>query len=64
VSGADVDFDGRQEILVAPRSGRPDEVLAFEADGTPVAGFVAIAPFAGAVTTGSPIGGTDRFVKK
>jgi hypothetical protein len=63
VAGADVDYDGRQEILVIPGPGEGDEILAFEADGTPVEGYEPFSPFGGVSTSGA-IAGTDRFVRK
>lgn len=63
VAGADVDYDGRQEILVIPGPGEGDEILAFEADGSPVEGYDPFSPFGGVSTSGA-IAGTDRFVRK
>jgi hypothetical protein len=63
VAGADVDYDGRQEILVIPGPGENGEVLAFEADGSPVEGYTPFAPFGGVSTSGAIVG-TDRFVRK
>jgi hypothetical protein len=64
VATADVDFDGEEEILVAPGPGRPDTVLAFETDGTQVVGFAPIDPYEGVVGTGVQLNATDRFIRR
>ncbi len=62
VSSADVDLDGRQEILITSRESGGDQVLAFEADGTAVVGYEPIDPPGGA--NGAAIAATDTFLKK
>ncbi|TFH20935.1 MAG: hypothetical protein E4H03_11410, partial [Myxococcales bacterium] len=55
--GADVDYDGVQEIIFVPGRGAPSTVQAFESDGTPVAGFD---PFE---LLGPGFTSTDTFVR-
>jgi hypothetical protein len=62
VSSADVDLDGRQEILVVSRHAGEDNVLAFEADGTPVEGYKPIDPVKN--SSAAVASATDRFVRK
>ena len=63
VAVADIDVDGRGEILVAPGGGIPFEIKAFEADGTPVADWKALKPFGPASRGAGGLVATDRFVK-
>jgi len=60
---ADVDFDGKDEILVTPTSGSPVEILAFEADGTPVAGWKTVRPFGPIIGRGAAFAATNRFLR-
>jgi len=62
VSSADVDLDGRQEILVVSGKGGEDNVLAFEADGTAVEGYSPIDP--ANKSSAAVASATDRFVRK
>jgi hypothetical protein len=62
ISSADVDLDGRQEILITSRESGDDQVLAFEADGTAVDGYEPVDPAGGA--NGAAIAATDTFLKK
>lgn len=65
VALADIDFDGKQEILVVLGAPRSNEILAFEVDGTPVQGFTTFAPFAfGAEGGETAIAATDRFIRR
>ncbi len=67
VAVADVDFDGRGEILTvaatAPGPGIPPAIKAFEIDGTPVAGWTDFLPFGPGSDVGVVITATDRFLK-
>ncbi len=56
--GADVDYDGQQEVVYLPGAGGEPLVQAFELDGLPVIGFE---PFTG---PGPGLATTDRFVRK
>jgi len=65
VSLADIDFDGKQEILVVLGAPRSNEILAFEVDGSPVEGFAPFAPFAGGSEDSEmAIATTDRFIRR
>jgi len=59
---ADVDLDNRQEIVVVSRKAGLDEIRAFEADGTDVAGFSPIDPFDS--SSAVAIASTDRFLPR
>jgi hypothetical protein len=61
VATADVDFDGDAEIIVAPGEGVPARILAFEMDGTPVAGWIALEPFGPLARNGLGLVGLDEF---
>jgi hypothetical protein len=61
VATADVDFDGEAEILVAPGAGVPARILAFEIDGSPVAGWTALEPFGPLATSCIGLVGLDEF---
>jgi len=69
ITAADIDFDGADEILVAPGAGIPARILAFEADGTLAAGWVDSAvsgqpgflPYGPSATGGLTLVGTDDF---
>ncbi len=60
IAAADVDFDGRQEILVVSASSSDNVIRAFEGDGSPVEGFDPIDAMNGA--TKLVITATDRFL--
>ncbi|MFQ5352074.1 MAG: FG-GAP repeat domain-containing protein, partial [Candidatus Binatia bacterium] len=61
VAAADVDFDGRQEILVVRNSGVDAKIKAFEIDGAVVEGWKDIMPFH---RENVAIAATDRFVRR
>ncbi len=61
IAGADVDFDGKQEILATQREEPGPTIKAFEADGTSAKGFKDRVPFSG---SGAAIAGTDKFIIK
>lgn len=61
LGAGDVDLDGQQEILVAPGSGIPATLLAFERDGTQVTSWKPIQPFGPLAIGGLDIVGTDQF---
>jgi hypothetical protein len=61
VTTADVDFDGDAEIIVAPGAGVPARILAFEIDGSPVAGWIALEPFGPVARGGLGLVGLDQF---
>ncbi len=61
VTTADVDFDGADEILVAPASGGDGKVLAFELDGKVVAGWATTAPLGPIARSGLTLAGFNDF---
>lgn len=61
VTAADVDFDGADEILVAPGAGLPAQVWAFEADGTPVVGWAPFQPMGPIANRGLTLLGMNDF---
>jgi hypothetical protein len=63
IAVADVDVDGRGEILLAPGPGSACTVQAFEADGTMVANWPTVTPFGPACTSGLAVAGTDRVLR-
>lgn len=60
---ADVDLDGKGEIIVASGPGREGIVKAFESDGTAVAGWKDFAPFGPASDRGLVLAATDTFLR-
>lgn len=63
---ADVDLDGRGEIIVAPGPGLVAPILAFEADAkpTPVTGWVPFMPFGPSTRSGLMLAATDSFLRR
>ncbi len=65
VAVADVDADGKNEILAAP-SGGSDEtrILAYETDGTCVESWTALRPFGPGAGYGVSLAATSRFFQR
>ncbi len=65
VAVADVDADGKNEILAAP-SGQSDEtrILAYEADGTCVESWTVLRPFGPGAGYGVSLAATSRFFRR
>jgi len=61
---ADVDLDGQGEILVAPGPGLVAPILAFEADGKPVTGWVPFLPLGPAAKSGLMLAASDNFRRR
>lgn len=61
LAAADVDLDGADEIVVAPGAGIAARLLAFEIDGTPVAGWATYQPFGPLAEGGLSLLGTNAF---
>jgi len=61
VAAADVDMDGKPEILTMPLANAPATVNAFELDGSPVIGFQ---PFNPLGASGGALAATDTFVRR
>jgi hypothetical protein len=64
VALADVDFDGRDEILVTPGVGGEGRVEAYEGDGTKVVGWQEFRPFGARYTSGVAMATTDNFLRQ
>ena len=65
VAAADIDLDGKHEIIVAGSGIQADRVRAYETDGTQVEGFRTFRPYNGdARNGGTAIAATDRFVPR
>ncbi len=60
IAAADVDLDGKPEILTIPRAGSGPVIKAFEVDGTPVAAYSEFAAF---LLHGGALAATDTFVR-
>jgi hypothetical protein len=63
VAVADVDLDGRGEVLVATAPAADCVVKAFEVNGTPVTGFSDLQLFGPDCRAGLALVGTDRFLR-
>lgn len=64
VTLADVDFDGRAEILVTAGPGGEGRIEAYEADGTKVQGWQEFRPFGSRYTAGLVMVATDNFLRQ
>ncbi len=60
---ADVDLDGKGEILVVPGPGTAGKVLAYETDRSKVAGWKEFLPFGVGMDEGLTIAATNRFLR-
>ncbi|HEY2773590.1 MAG TPA: FG-GAP-like repeat-containing protein [Candidatus Binatia bacterium] len=61
IAAADVDFDGADEILISTGPGSAGQVLAFEADGSPVKGWQGFAPYGPLAQAKLGLVGTNSF---
>ncbi len=63
IAVADVDLDGKGEILLAPAEGGTPEVRAYETDGSAVVDWRVYRPFGPIGNAGMGIAATDNFLR-
>jgi len=63
IAVADIDLDGKGEILLAPAQGGTPEIRAYESDGSAVAGWRVYRPFGPIGNTGLGLAATDNLLR-